>query len=81
MAQKEVYTQIENADPCILIIVPSIFNFVQDCDHSHPNWEFLQKIQDFLSRLELKPLQGDEEASTTLIDSLLNYSVSDIIKF
>ena len=35
----------------------------QYCDHSLPNWEFLQKIGEFLSRLEMRPLQGDEEVS------------------
>ena len=39
------------------------FVCAQDCDHSNPNWEFLQKIREFLSRLELRPLQGDEEVS------------------
>ena len=39
------------------------FPYTQDYDHTNPNWEFLQKIREFLSRLELKPLQGDEEVS------------------
>ena len=49
------------SDSCSLSL--SLCVYIQEYDTSNPNWEFLQKINDFLSRLPINPLTGDEPVS------------------
>ena len=45
------------------VISMSVFTFdIKDYDPSNPNWEFLRMITEYRAKLQLNPLQFEDEA-------------------